>query len=58
MQRAQEFLMVNDYSESHSKVRVTNAAWRVTCHMNYGWAPPSSYPVIHVKESVALEKLS
>ena len=33
----QEFLMVNDYHESHTKVRVTNLIWTITLHMNYGW---------------------
>ena len=37
LRRAQEFLMVNDYRESHTKVWVENAARTITRHMNYGW---------------------
>ena len=57
--RPKNSFTVNDYREFHTKVWVANAAQTITRHMNYGWG--SSFQllcVIHIKESISLDKLS
>ena len=53
-QRAQEFLTVNDYRESHTKVWVAHVAQIVTHHLVYGQVPLAQQLYI-IEESIDTE---